>query len=239
MEDEPWRQNVLEQLSSNNKLSGGEEFKNYEAAIESRSWIKTSLVKVNTGGSRSRWEQCALELEQSGAKEGQVEFGTLSLFSQKSSMKEHISLSEITCVSVCTEKSSPQLALFPSSRSQKLQPLLVKFASEYEMEDWHGELVSSTNSLHGTSSSPGRDSVFSLTVRGEVLVWDSEAAERAGEEENLVLGSQYRLGQSLLGSQRSFYKDHFIRDTSPQQGESSDGEAVQWLWTWECALHRN
>ena len=105
MEDEPWRQNVLEQLCSNNKLSGGENFKNYEAAIESRSWIKTSLVKVHTGGSRSRWEPCALELEQCGAKEGQVEFGTLSLFSQKSSMKEHISLSEITCVSVCSEKS--------------------------------------------------------------------------------------------------------------------------------------
>ena len=197
LEEEPWRQNILQQLSSNNKLSGGENFKDFEAAIESRSWIKTSLVKVNTGGPRSRWEQCALELELSGAKEGQVEFGTLSLFSQKSTMKEHISLSEITCVSVCSEKSQPQLAVFTSVRSLKLQPLLVKFISEYEMEDWHGELVGSINSLHGTRARPSQNSIFSLTLRGEVLVWDSQAAAQAGEEENLVLGNQYRLGESL------------------------------------------
>ena len=197
VEDEPWRQNILQQLSSNNKLSGGENFKNYEAAVESRSWIKTSLVKVNTGGSRSRWEQCVLELEQCGSKEGQVEFGTVSLFSQKSSMKEHISLSEITAVSVCNEKSSPQLAFFTSGRSLKLQPLLVKFLTEYEMQDWHGDLVTSMNSLHATRSSPHPASVFSVTVRGEVMVWDSQAAAQAGEEENYVLGSQYRQGRCL------------------------------------------
>ena len=198
VEDEPWRQNILQQLNSNNKFSGGENFKNYEAAIESRSWIKTSLVKVNTGGYRSRWEQCVLELEQCGSKEGQVEFGTLSLFSQKSSMKEHISLSEITCVSVCNEKSSPQLAFFTSGRSMKLQPLLVKFVTEYEMQDWHGDLVSSMNSLHGTRSSPDPASVFSVTVRGEVMIWDSQAATQAGEEENYVLGNQYRQGRAVV-----------------------------------------
>ena len=126
-----------------------------------------------------------------------MEFGTLSIFSQKSSMKEHISLSEITCVSVCSEKSSPQLAFFTSSRSLKLQPLLVKFMTEYEMQDWHGDLVTSMNSLHGTRASPAHSSVFSLTVRGEVMVWDSQAATRAGEEENFVLGSQYRQGRYL------------------------------------------
>ena len=62
-----------------------------------------------------------LELEQCGTKEGQVEFGTLSMFGQKSSTKEHLSLAEITCVSVCSEKSSPQLAVYTPARAAKLQ----------------------------------------------------------------------------------------------------------------------
>ena len=71
---------------------------------------------MNTGGARNRWEQCVLELEQCGSKEGIVEFGTLSMFGQKSASKEHLSLSDINCVSVCSEKSSPQMAVYTPIR---------------------------------------------------------------------------------------------------------------------------
>ena len=204
-EEEPWRRDILQQLNSNKRLTEGECFQDFQQAIESSSWVKTSLVKVNTGGTRSRWEQTLLELELCGSKEGQVEFGTLSMFGQKSKTKEHVSLSEVSCVSVCRERASPQLAVFTPSRSAKLQPLLVKFSSDSEMEDWHGELVSSMNSLHGTTGTPSQHSVFSVTARGEVMVWDSLAATKAGEEENSVLGSQYSQGKPQTESINRFY----------------------------------
>ena len=74
----------MAQLTSNCERLEGDQWSQYEAAIESTSWVKTSLVKVNTGGTRNRWDQCVLELEQCGTKEGQVKLGTLSMFSQKS-----------------------------------------------------------------------------------------------------------------------------------------------------------
>ena len=49
-----------------------DQYREYLAAVETTSWVKTSLVKVNTGGAASRWQQCVLELEQCGSKEGQV-----------------------------------------------------------------------------------------------------------------------------------------------------------------------
>ena len=183
LEEEPWRRSLLNQLQTNSRETEGERWAEYQPAIQTSSWVKTSLVKVNTGGSKSRWEQCVLELEQCGTKEGQVDFGTLSMFGQKSATKEHLSLAEITCVSVCSEKTSPQLAVYTPARSGKLQPILIKFGSEAELFDWHGDLVASANSVHGTTARPGSLSVYSVTGRGEVMVWDSKAAIIAGEEQ--------------------------------------------------------
>ena len=72
LEEEPWRRSLLNQLQTNSRETEGERWAEYQPAIQTSSWVKTSLVKVNTGGPRSRWEQCVLELEQCGAKEGQV-----------------------------------------------------------------------------------------------------------------------------------------------------------------------
>ena len=44
------------------------------------------------------------------------------------------------------------------------------------------------NSVHGTVSRPGPSSVYSLTTRGEVMVWDSEAAASQGEETQVNTG---------------------------------------------------
>ena len=100
------------------------------------------------------------------------------MFGQKSATKEHLSLAEITWVSVCSEKTNPQLAVYTPARSGKLQPILIKFGSEAELFDWYGDLVASTKSVHGTTGRPGHPSVYSVTGRGEVMVWDSEAANR-------------------------------------------------------------
>ena len=71
-EEEPWRRSLLTQLQANTAVVRGEQYREYLAAVETTTWVKTSLVKVNTGGAASRWQQCVLELEQCGAKEGQV-----------------------------------------------------------------------------------------------------------------------------------------------------------------------
>ena len=201
IEEEPWRRDILSQLSKNNKFADGEKFNDYENAIESSSWVKKGMVRVNTGGSRSKWEQAVMELEQCGTKEGQVDFGTLSIFGSKTSTKEHLSLSELTCVSICSEKTSPQLAVHTAARTTKLQPILLKFSSEAELYDWHGDLVAGMSCVHGTTARPGLGCVYSVTGRGEVMVFDPQAAKLVGEEENSVVGSQYSQEIQVEGKQ--------------------------------------
>ena len=53
-------------------MEGGE-YEEFQAAVESSSWTKKALVRVNLGGERSKWEQMVMELEQCGSGEGQVE----------------------------------------------------------------------------------------------------------------------------------------------------------------------
>jgi len=201
VEEEPWRRDILSKLSKNNKFVDGEQFKDFENAIESSSWVKKGLVRVNTGGSRSRWEQAVLELEQCGTKEGLVDFGTLSIFGNKTSTKEHLSLSELTCISICSEKTSPQLAVHTAARTAKLQPILLKFSSEAELYDWHADLVGGMNCVHGTTGRPGTGGVYSVTGRGEVMVFDPQAAKLVGEEENSTVGSQYSQEIPIEGKQ--------------------------------------
>merc|ERR1712013_122990 len=100
-------------------------------------------------------EQAVMELEQCGTKEGQVDFGTLSIFGSKTSTKEHLSLSELTCVSICSEKTSPQLAVHTAARTTKLQPILLKFSSEAELYDWHGDLVAGMSCVHVLAGAVG------------------------------------------------------------------------------------
>ena len=136
---EPWRQEILAGLVSNNAQAGA--FSHFEDAIQRSSWVKKGLIKFNLGGTGRRFEQAYLELEQCGSTEHSVDFGTLSIFSTKSNFKEHISLSEITCVSICSDRSSPQLSIFTAKRSKALLPLHIRFGNEKEMEDWHSDLV--------------------------------------------------------------------------------------------------
>ena len=188
VEEAPWRTTILAELASNRRVVE-EVGSGYQPAIESSSWTRKAAVRVNLGGARARWEQMILELEVCGGGEGRVDFGTLSLFGQRTSSKEHFSLAEFTAVSVCSERKEAQLALHTSDRS--LQPLLMRFSTEAEMRAWHGELLDGMNAVHGTTSRPAPSSLFSVTVRGEVMVWDPTAATKAGEEQCKVEGAAY------------------------------------------------
>ena len=111
---EPWRVQALQSLIANNQAL--EKFSDYEPAVERRSWVKKGNCRVNFGhgGPGNKWENCVLELEQTGSQSGEVDFGTLSIFGSKRN-KEHLSLADVTCVTRYAEKT---LAIFTSSRSQ-------------------------------------------------------------------------------------------------------------------------
>merc|ERR1719414_2541857 len=135
-------------------MTEDDQFKDFEAAVERTSWVKKGTGRVNFGfggsgggggggsgsnggggsSSSSKWENCTLELEQTGTQRGEVDFGTLSIFGAKNKNKEHLSLADITCVSrVQAEKT---LAVFTPSRSLTLTPILLKFSGDLEMESW-------------------------------------------------------------------------------------------------------
>ena len=59
-----------------------EPFEGYEAAIERASWVRKGAAKVIFGANKGAagWENCTVELEQTGTNQNEVDFGTLSIF---------------------------------------------------------------------------------------------------------------------------------------------------------------
>ena len=106
--------------------------------MERASWIRKGSARVLFGGQGSKWENCSIELEQTGTQGGEVEFGTLSIFGTKDKNKEHLSLSEITCLCRIGEKT---LAIHTPARSFLLMPLLLKFNGDLDMEEWQSEIT--------------------------------------------------------------------------------------------------
>ena len=130
---------IFQNLKANNSKS--EAFQDYEPAVEKSSWVRKGSARVCFAGSAScgRWENCSLELEQTGTQRGEVEFGTLSIFGTKDRNKEHLSLSEITCV--CRAGGDKTLAIHTPARSFLLMPLLLKFSGDLELEEWQGDIT--------------------------------------------------------------------------------------------------
>ncbi len=100
-----------------------------------------------------------------------------------------MSLLDITSVYQMGDRT---LAIQTSERALKLQPLLIKFGGDLEMMEFQADLVHGMNSVHGISTAPSSPgSIYSVTSRGEVMVFDprvslndSEAMGKApGEEE--------------------------------------------------------
>ena len=116
-----------------------ESFTDYEAAVERASWVRKGTARVLFGGPGSKWENCSVELEQTGTKGGEVEFGTLSIFGSKDKNKEHLSLSEITCV--CRHTGDKTLAIHTPARAFLLMPLLLKFPGDLELEEWQADIT--------------------------------------------------------------------------------------------------
>ena len=117
-----------------------ETYDNYENAVERASWIRKGSARVLFGGQGSKWENCTIELEQTGTQGGEVEFGTLSIFGSKDKNKEHLSLSEITCV--CrAQQGDKTLAIHTPARAFLLMPLLLKFPGDLELEEWQADIT--------------------------------------------------------------------------------------------------
>ena len=76
------------------------------------------------------------------------------------------------------------------------------------MENFHIDDTSShifhpgMNGVRGTTVQPSAGSIYSVTHRGEVLVFDPSAAVDSGQDENSVVGSSYSqvLTQSYIGT---------------------------------------
>lgn len=80
---------MAQKLKRNNKelSTDNAKFANFESVVERTSWVEKGSARVSLGpeGYRgaSRWENCELELEQTGTVRGEVDFGTLSVFGTK------------------------------------------------------------------------------------------------------------------------------------------------------------
>ena len=127
---------AFQNLKANNAKV--EAFQDYETAIERASWVRKGSARA-LFASGGKWENCSIELEQTGTQAGgEIEFGTLSIFGTKDKNKEHLSLSEITCLCRIGEKT---LAIHTPARSFLLMPLLLKFNGDLDMEEWQSEIT--------------------------------------------------------------------------------------------------
>ena len=106
----------------------------------------------------------------------EVDFGTLSIFGPRNKSKEHLSLAEITAV--CRLGGDKTLGIFTSARSQTLTPIQLRFSGDIELEGWQAHLVAGVNSVRRCTGGPTPGKcVFSVTSRGEVCIFDAQAAE--------------------------------------------------------------
>ena len=66
-----------------------EPFVGYEAAVERASWVRKGAAKVLFGANKGAvgWENCTVELEQTGTNQNEVDFGTLSIFGVNKKVK--------------------------------------------------------------------------------------------------------------------------------------------------------
>ncbi len=135
-------------MKDNNAANEKDDFKNYETAVERTSWVRKANARVQFNGSGGPWENCSVELEQTGTQRSEVDFGTLSVFGAKNRHKEHLSLSEITCVCRSGEKT---LAVHSATRSFHLAPLQIKFSGDLEMEQWQADITAGRNDLNTLS----------------------------------------------------------------------------------------
>ena len=105
-----------------------------------------------------------------------MDFGTLSIFGPKNKSKEHLSLAEITAV--CRLGGDKTLGIFTSARSQTLTPIQLRFSGDIELEGWQAHLVAGVNSVRRCTGGPTPGKcVFSVASRGEVCLFDAQAAE--------------------------------------------------------------
>ncbi|XP_077979887.1 tectonin beta-propeller repeat-containing protein 1-like [Glandiceps talaboti] len=167
-----WRQNIQRQLQRRQQQEV-ENFKNYEHAIETTSWVKRGRMLWWREHRPHKWYDCNIELEQGSKRK--LDDSTFSVFYRHHGKQKHVqlSLSEITCVlqvtSPDTRQSKSTFALITAKRTARRVPLLIGANSYEEMEDWISAISMSCCDVRGLDGAPSSRAVWSTTCHGDVF----------------------------------------------------------------------
>ncbi|XP_074030994.1 tectonin beta-propeller repeat-containing peroxin 23 [Leptinotarsa decemlineata] len=164
--DQPWREKILEDLKS--RLQSTDSFSKYEPAVDTTSWTHSGEARVKMGS--SGFVDCILQIEwvqNTGALTILNPDGASAMYS--------FSLSDVTCVQLCSDPGNPRLAVhIPRHQTPVIK---LQFSSDALLEEWQSHFSSTCGKIHETSGKPSDESIWAVTGLGDVFVWDPTKLE--------------------------------------------------------------
>ncbi|CAH1183527.1 unnamed protein product [Phaedon cochleariae] len=184
--EQPWRRKILEDLQT--RLMSKEKYSHYEAAVETTSWVHSGEARVSTGTTGSTFVDCILQLE------WVLTSGTLTvLHADGASAMYSISLSDITCVQLCSDPGNPRLAVhLPRHRTPIIK---LQFSSDSLLEEWQAHFASTCGKIQHALGKPSEESVWATTGLGDIFVWDPSLVESHQLREDDFYVQKYNLSK--------------------------------------------
>ncbi|XP_018569624.2 tectonin beta-propeller repeat-containing protein isoform X2 [Anoplophora glabripennis] len=164
--EQPWRIRILEELKA--RLPAQDAYTNYEQAVDTTSWVHTGEARVSLGS--SAFVDCILQLEWVQTT------GTLTILNPDGATTMHLfSLSDVTCVRLCSEPGNPRLAIHTPRNVPSV--IRLQFTSDALLEEWQAHFVTTCGKIRDTLGKSSDESVWAVTGLGDIFVWDPTKLE--------------------------------------------------------------
>ncbi|XP_030032628.1 tectonin beta-propeller repeat-containing protein isoform X2 [Manduca sexta] len=184
-----WRIQILQSLKNRNSIQNLD-LSHYGAAVEEKGWTRSCEARLVHPSNIS--EECILSLYWHDLENT----GTLSIFQADGTIKFIISLCEVTSVYVSSEPGNARISLSVPRHSEGT--IKIQFISEMEQEEWLNVLVDITSQINGLSGKPSANSVWAVTMAGDVLNWDPMPT-KVNSEKNGTYTKEFQVfGKDIL-----------------------------------------
>lgn len=193
---ELWHQQLLQSLQS--RSISMLPFKDYEAAVERGTWLKSDKchwMSISSGPT----VRALLELEVHGPGKQNVESACISIYTH-GNCRLRLSVNEVTCVmNISPSSRLPTMCVFSLLRHQR--PLLVRFSDEATLLDWMQSISDACDRLRSVPDMIGGPGcLWACNSRGDVFCASQQPTDSEKsllETVDCMRGGNYILADNL------------------------------------------
>ncbi|CAN8008320.1 unnamed protein product, partial [Ixodes pacificus] len=197
-----WRRTVLARLKDRRKKET-EDYPNYDSAVEKTTWVKTAVVLLWRDTPPCQWVRCKLELERHSSESEDCDGSAILrlLYSHGGSDKKMvINMADVVSVSDVSDRERRMAGIYTEMMNSKGTFVKVAFGSDREFEDWLAALNVATCETRGVTGAARPSSTWGISLRGDVFVHDSDAADESTRPSDLFWrhlgGGHFRVVES-------------------------------------------